>query len=73
MTPTESDFFHFAACWLTTFIGLGILWRFGMREMAFFRLVRETIGGQATVRWLLGLGASFVVSWLVLAAFAPVF
>ena len=59
----------FAGCWIAFWACLWGLWRFGMREMAFFRLVLEIFGTKSWLRWSLGIGASFGVSAVVFVGF----
>lgn len=64
--------FRFVLCWTASFAMLSALWRFGMREMAFFRLVREAVGENRCSRWLLGVSASCFTGWMVFNSCYPV-
>lgn len=52
--------------WLVCHTVLWGLWRFGMREMAFFRLVLEVIGEKSWLRWPLGLGCSLFIAHIAI-------
>ena len=60
------------AGWILCTAALWCMWRFGLREMAFFRLVLEVFARSPWVRWPLGLAVSVAVYLMVFSAFFAV-